>query len=70
MTEERLARVLVELDAALAVLSDEFNAGLSGPSGLRAQAIAHVRQARILLRPMFTEVRTGVWMPADQWWTT
>ena len=64
MTEERLARVLLELDKALEVLTDEFNAGRSGPSGLRAQGIAHVRQARILLRPIFTEVRTGVWMPA------
>jgi hypothetical protein len=63
MTEERLARVLVELDAALSVLTDEFNAGRAGPSGLRAQGIAHVRQARILSRPIFREVRPGVWMP-------
>jgi hypothetical protein len=63
MTDERVGRVLLELDKALECLLDEFNAGRAGPSGLRAQGIAHVRQARILLRPIFHEVRPGVWMP-------
>jgi hypothetical protein len=63
MTPDRITRVLLELDAALAALMDEFNAGRSGPSGLRAQGIAHLRQARVLLRPVFVEVSPGVWLP-------
>jgi len=64
MTTDRVSRALLELDKALEVLTDEFNAGRSGPSGLRAQGIAHVRQARVLLRPVFVEVSPGVWLPA------
>jgi hypothetical protein len=61
--DERASRVLVELDSALQALTDEFNAGRAGPSGLRAIAIAHVRQARILLQPAFREVSPGVFLP-------
>lgn len=63
MTEDRAARALLELDKALESLTDEFNAGIAGPSGLRAQAIAHVRQARVLLQPQWVEIREGVFMP-------
>jgi hypothetical protein len=40
------------LEKALECLMDEFNAqyGKSGPDGLRAQAIAHVRYALLLER--------------------
>jgi hypothetical protein len=38
------------LGKALEALTDEFNQGTSGPSGLRAQAIAHVRYALAMLR--------------------
>jgi len=39
-----------ELDMALRCLMDEFNTGISGPSGLRAEAIAHIRKAILHLR--------------------
>jgi len=45
----RIGRAILALDKALEALTDEFNVGRAGPSGLRAQAIAQVRQARLLL---------------------
>jgi hypothetical protein len=63
VTDDRTSRVLLELDQALALLTDEYNAGVAGPSGLRAQAIAHVRQARVLLQPQWVEVKPGVYLP-------
>jgi hypothetical protein len=56
-------RLRVELSKALECLTDEFNAGRAGPSGLRAQAIAHVRQALLLVGPTWVEVSPGVFMP-------
>jgi hypothetical protein len=45
-----VATMREHLEKALECLMDEFNAqfGKSGPSGLRAQAIAHVRYALLL----------------------
>jgi hypothetical protein len=66
MTDDRASRVLLELDQALDVLTDEYNAGLAGPSGLRAMAIAHVRQARVLLQPRWVEIKPGVYLPRPE----
>jgi len=41
--------VAEHLEKALECLMDEFHAWRAGPSGLRAQAIAHVRYALLLL---------------------
>jgi hypothetical protein len=41
--------VSLHLHKALESLMDEFNVGRAGPSGLRANAIAHIRIALLLL---------------------
>lgn len=46
-----LLRVRDELEDALACLTEEFETGRGGASsGLRAEAIAHVRKALLLLQ--------------------
>ncbi len=55
----RVGSLREHLEKALECLTDEFNAGRAGPSGLRAQAIAHLRYGLLLIDAAHAASRAG-----------